>query len=375
MKCAPDLDGMARVSQLTTGMTATRGGLKVHPRWSGPDLLTHQSSSSFSLTMKDDKASSHPASRYMHAASSAEKERLSTQYAMKKACYGWSSPVPDTIDLSKVENVLDIAAGTCAWALDFAAMPQVKANRANMHLLACDINTAFFPDPRLMHEMGITTFWQDVTQPFPEEFHGKFDLVHVAYLVLCLTEEGWLSALDNYRQILKRGGVLLIDDSDGILFTEAQPPPPADDAGGDELYQRMHGSTWLHKSTAVTIGYLEQSGFVVGLTFRLRAMLERAGFEVEDTQRSICAIGKLCRSQKGLDGGSLAAYEEFSLRNVQSFIPYFAAATFEKKALEVPPGNPVTDRKDMDAIVEEIRTGVLRDGAMLLWSYFVARKV
>ncbi|KAJ7171160.1 hypothetical protein C8R46DRAFT_993340 [Mycena filopes] len=315
----------------------------------------------------------HTTSRYIIPAISPEKERLTKQYAMKKAIYDWSSAVPDTVDLSKVENVLDVAAGTCIWTLDFANMPQVKSNRDKINIYACDINTGFFPDSRLMDEMGITTFGQDVTKPFAEQYHGKFDLIHASFLVICLTKEGWLSALANFFKILKPGGVVLMDESDPIFFTEDQPPPPLE-AGGHDLNKCMNGTTWVHKANSIYTGYSLKNGFVIGLTFQLRGMLERAGFKVEDSHRGVATVGKMCRSLKGLDGGSLAAYEEFSVENMDFLLPHLAAGMFENKNLEVPPGNIVIDKAVMEGILKDIQTGMRADGAVILGAYFVATK-
>lgn len=50
--------------------------------------------------------------------------------------------------------------------------------------------------------LGIKTFQQDITQPFPDELYGKFDLVQAFMLVGSLTEAGWKRALENYRRLL-----------------------------------------------------------------------------------------------------------------------------------------------------------------------------
>lgn len=121
---------------------------------------------------------------------------------MKKSFCGWSSAVPDSIDVSRVEKVIDIAAGTCMWTLDFANMPQILARRDEVQIYACDINSGFFPNSDILQWAGIKTFTQDVTKPFPEEHSGTFDLVHVSLLVLCLTDDGWNAALANFKNLL-----------------------------------------------------------------------------------------------------------------------------------------------------------------------------
>ncbi|KAF8217586.1 hypothetical protein K438DRAFT_1557844, partial [Mycena galopus ATCC 62051] len=299
--------------------------------------------------------------------------RLAKQYAMKKGIYGWSDAVPDIIDLSRIENVIDIAAGTCIWTFDFADMPQIRARRDAVHIYACDINTGFFPETTLMEAKGITAFEQDVTKPFAEEYQGKFDLIHVACLVICLTEEGWVSALGNFAKILKPGGIVLMDEADPVFFSNKQ-SLPAFDAVGYNLSEYMDGTSWVHKANCLYTGFSLQNGFVVGLTFRLGAMLEHAGFTVEKSERAAVTFGKLCRSETGLDGGSLVTYEEFSLRNLEFILAHVARGMLQKGTLEVPRGKIVTREEDMKETLQEIQAGLREDGAIVLGAYFVARK-
>lgn len=137
--------------------------------------------------------------------------RLKAQYVLKKRITGLAGAVPTSVDVSHVREVLDVAAGTCAWTLDLASMPEIKSRldrpgckpvRESVRLFACDIDSKFMPGKDVTDPLGITTFSQDITKPFPEEFHGRFDLVHMSLLFLCLTETGWEDALHNCRQVL-----------------------------------------------------------------------------------------------------------------------------------------------------------------------------
>lgn len=136
---------------------------------------------------------------------------------MKNAIYGWTAAVPSIIDIPKLQNVLDVAAGTCVWTADFANMPEVNARLAlpgrapvtsPIHLFATDIDTKFFPDKEFLDSFGIETFQHDVTKPFPPDMHGKFDLIHISFLLLCITEQGWKDALENCRQALSMCNIL-----------------------------------------------------------------------------------------------------------------------------------------------------------------------
>ena len=111
------------------------------------------------------------------------------------------------VDVSRLSNVLDVAAGTCAWTFDLASLPGVSERLAEgvenrVRLYACDIDTRFFPEKSLTDRLGITTFQQDATEPFPEDLRGKFDLVHVSFLFMCLTKEGWQKTLRHFYDVL-----------------------------------------------------------------------------------------------------------------------------------------------------------------------------
>ena len=142
---------------------------------------------------------------------------LLQQYAFKKRSYGWTYAVPDYLDLTEVHDVLDIAAGSCAWTLDFADMPAVKprlstqngdtvdANKdTSIRIFICDIDTKFFPAKEVLNQIGVDAVEQDVTKPFQEDLYGKFDLVHISMVALCLTQSSWTEALKNCYQLLRK---------------------------------------------------------------------------------------------------------------------------------------------------------------------------
>jgi ubiquinone/menaquinone biosynthesis C-methylase UbiE len=125
---------------------------------------------------------------------------LNAQYTSFKIAFGYSQPVPPEINISHVSKAIDIATGTGAWALDFASLPDVR-NR-NVQIFACDISTAKFPPEEERKAKGINFFQQDVTELFPDELLGTFDLVNLMYLSYSLTENGWKKALKNIHGLL-----------------------------------------------------------------------------------------------------------------------------------------------------------------------------
>ncbi|KAJ7110615.1 S-adenosyl-L-methionine-dependent methyltransferase [Mycena epipterygia] len=313
-------------------------------------------------------------SRYPLPAIPPERERLSRLYPMKKSMYGWSSAVPDAVDLSQVERVIDIGAGTCIWTLDLAAMPEINARCEQMCIYACDINTKFFPASSLS-ELGITAFQQDVTKPFPEELYGTFDLVHASFLVGCLKPDGWGAALANYHRLLKPGGIVMLDETDTLFLPDSFERDTALLQSADQdLNKYLVGHSWIHKANCVYTSYNLEKEFIVRITSCLRIMLEKSGFRVEQSKLGSMAMGPLCRSRLGVDGASLAEYEEFSLQNVEFVLAHLAAHMLKSGTLEAPKGKKISEEAEMNTVLKEIGDGMRMECAFVHVSYFVARK-
>ena len=132
--------------------------------------------------------------------------RLERQYTMMKRVFGRTSPVPPTVDLSRLPTVLDVGAGTCAWTLDLARQSEIQPRLAGaspaVRLHACDLSLAKFPPRQATDALGITVFEQDATQAFPAALLGTCDLVHASLLVGALTADGWRAALGSYWDLL-----------------------------------------------------------------------------------------------------------------------------------------------------------------------------
>ncbi|KAJ7862575.1 hypothetical protein B0H13DRAFT_2648589 [Mycena leptocephala] len=296
-------------------------------------------------------------SLYAIPAVTPEKERLTKQYAMKKAMYGWTLPVPSVLvpSLSHITTVLDIAAGTCIWTLDLAASPpQIRDRDEQVKTYACDIDAGFFPPPSVTDALGIQTFHQDMTKPFPSEYEGKFDF--------------------NIWKLLKPGGRVMLDEIDPVLFREGEYIRPADGDGYD-LAECMGGDSWINKLNSLYTGFVLKHNFVVGLTLRLGSMLEQAGFAVEHVQTGQAPIGSLCQTHKGADGRPLSEYTDFSIDSLEFVITQFVAIARREGTLEVPPRYPIANEEEIEAIMGEVHEGLRTEGAICVGACFVARKV
>ncbi|KAJ7077647.1 hypothetical protein B0H15DRAFT_805107 [Mycena belliarum] len=314
-----------------------------------------------------------PATLYAIPATVPEKDRLTNQYMMKKRVYGWTAPVPAAIDPAQVHTILDIAAGTCAWSLDVVRAPQISARRAVVSIYTCDINLDILPPASVTDAEGIKTFAQDVTQPFAAEHHGKFDLVHMSFLTLCLTSEGWRAALENIHALLAPGGQVMLDELDPLFFKGQYSAPAA--GSSYDLDKHMGGTSWIDKANCIYTAFALQKNFVIGLTFLLGPMLAQAGFTVEATEVAPAPFGKLCGTLPGLHGDSIAPYEALSADNLAFVLREFATRMFKDGTLEAPRGTRITGEEALEALLKEVDEGTRTEGVVSVGAYFVARKV
>ncbi|KAI9733443.1 MAG: hypothetical protein M1818_007191 [Claussenomyces sp. TS43310] len=147
-----------------------------------------------------------------------ESNRLRTQHEFLRILSNGHLLHP-MIPLDKVSSVADIATGTATWLIDLkkslAAVPRTGAAPCYFH--GFDISAAQYPaDPG-----DIVLTLHDAREPFPSEFHGRFDVVHVRLLVLAVKETEIKQTLANVVELLNRmaelsstgpGGYLQWDD-------------------------------------------------------------------------------------------------------------------------------------------------------------------
>ena len=108
------------------------------------------------------------------------------------------------MNVETLSRVMDVAAGPLVWTLDVANQPAIQQRLASsqIKLFACDMSPALFPPKEVLEKYNICTFIHDVTQPFPAELRGTFDLINMRLLVLGLNKEGWDNALRNLWDLL-----------------------------------------------------------------------------------------------------------------------------------------------------------------------------
>ncbi|CDO77840.1 hypothetical protein BN946_scf184717.g2 [Trametes cinnabarina] len=329
-----------------------------------------------------DVSEKHAESLYVIPAADPEKIRLGKQYELKKILVGWNAPIPQSVDLSKVTHVLDVACGTCAWTVDLATQPLIRerlpvpgqrsARDDSIHLFACDIETKFFPDKSITDKLGITTFQHDITRPFPDTLQATFDLVHVSFLFLCLTKDGWQKALRNCYDVLKPGGFLLIDEADPVVYSDMTSAPP-EDAEGHDLEKCLQAPGWVSEANRIYAAFAIENGFFVDMTFQLSRLLRDAGFDVIDTKRVVAPAGRACHTLKPelVENG----LEDFSVENLSFIFEHLGAALLAKGKLCMPDGSVVTSSEELKSMVQDVKQGFREDGGFSFGRYCVAKKM
>lgn len=112
--------------------------------------------------------------------------------------------LPESIELAKVNRIIDVACGTGEWVRDLARLPCIRQRFTPAEIYACDLSfNSVQLTKRELDSLGVKLFHQDMTKPFPAEMHSTFDLVHASILAYCLTQEGWKVVLNNLSKLLR----------------------------------------------------------------------------------------------------------------------------------------------------------------------------
>ncbi|CAM1507709.1 Fc.00g045570.m01.CDS01 [Cosmosporella sp. VM-42] len=140
-------------------------------------------------------------SKYLLSRDARESARLIDQHDWLKSLLGCT--VHPGIPINKPAlRVADVATGTAIWLLDLA-----KTLPSDTQLYGFDISAAQFPAPEA-RPSNVFLYEHNVTQPFPEEYHGTFDIVAVRLITAGLRGDDWNAAVSNVSMLLKPGGYL-----------------------------------------------------------------------------------------------------------------------------------------------------------------------
>lgn len=140
-------------------------------------------------------------SKYLLNRDARETARLIDQHDWLKKLLGCN--VHPSISTNKPGiRIADVATGTAIWLLDLA-----KTLPADAQLYGFDISAVQFPAPEA-RPSNVFLYEQGVTNPFPQEYHGFFDVVAVRLITAGLRGDDWDAAVKNLSILLKPGGYL-----------------------------------------------------------------------------------------------------------------------------------------------------------------------
>lgn len=103
--------------------------------------------------------------------------------------------------LPPAPRIADMGTGTARFLL------RVHPMHPGASLEGFDISSTFFP-PENTLPPNTSLAVSDIKQPFPEEMHGKYDLVHARMLITAILPEEWGSVVRNLVTLLRPGGFI-----------------------------------------------------------------------------------------------------------------------------------------------------------------------
>ncbi|KAF7316532.1 S-adenosyl-L-methionine-dependent methyltransferase [Mycena indigotica] len=121
-------------------------------------------------------------------------------------------PIIAPAPLEQLSAILDAGTGTTGWLSEVASLPGLPTST---ELHGIDINNARFPHPPMTQDGSRQLYLDviDLTEPLPEKYHNKFDLVNVRHVVTWLDPTQWDIVYRNFLTALKPGGFVQVQDT------------------------------------------------------------------------------------------------------------------------------------------------------------------
>ncbi|KAJ9223808.1 hypothetical protein DTO169C6_3922 [Paecilomyces variotii] len=165
-------------------------------------------------------ASSGETEAYTFPRGEQEKERLENQHSLFVSIAG--GLIHESIPKSEIKRVADVAVGTGIWLFDVAR----ELNNPNNRYDGFDISDLQFPSevPTGLGSINLTV--HDMTKRFPEEYHGKYDLVNVRLVVQALKGVLVPTVISHLTELLRPGGYLQWQDAQ---WDDLRAIPPNED--------------------------------------------------------------------------------------------------------------------------------------------------
>ena len=134
---------------------------------------------------------------YMLTRNPEESKRLDAQHHFSREL-AHGHLIQPSIPQSGLRSIADVGTGTGIWLRE-AAQELVTPNE-QIEFTGFDISAQQFPKDNIL---GVDFVVHNVVEPFPQQCHEKFDLVHVRLLSYALKEQDLEKAVENIIQILR----------------------------------------------------------------------------------------------------------------------------------------------------------------------------
>lgn len=158
-----------------------------------------------------------------------ESARLDKQHKFQREIVGGHLIHP-SIPKHKLRAFADVGTGTGIWLRELAQEHDAVAGKETTYV-GFDISTQQFPKET---PKGIDFVVHDVCEPFPDKYHGSFDLVHVRFLSFALKAQYLGETISNIVKILSKQRTksqCLIPETLNTLTHRTGRIPPVDGVG------------------------------------------------------------------------------------------------------------------------------------------------
>ncbi|KAF2230138.1 hypothetical protein EV356DRAFT_536694 [Viridothelium virens] len=148
---------------------------------------------------------------YMLRRDHTESQRLDAQHQFFRTLSGGHLVHP-SIPWKLFSNVADVAAGTGIWLRQLAQSTETSDTVRSF--VGFDISAQQYPSKDECQKDGIELLTHDMTKPFPQEYHQKFELVNVRFVSYVMKATELDNVVGNIVQLLRPGGYLQWQECD-----------------------------------------------------------------------------------------------------------------------------------------------------------------
>ncbi|KAF2021948.1 hypothetical protein BU24DRAFT_417593 [Aaosphaeria arxii CBS 175.79] len=139
---------------------------------------------------------------YWLGRASAEQQRLAKQHHIWTKSIGYLIHPSIAKTLPNDTKIADVGTGTGIWMTESA-----KTTPSTYQYDGYDISDGQFMDKDALPS-NVTLQLGDFKKPFPEELHGKYDMINIRLIVISMGNDVWNSTLRNVLTLLKPGGAI-----------------------------------------------------------------------------------------------------------------------------------------------------------------------